>query len=77
MFTYLQSSLDSDWVMGWVITGFEYQQGQVVYLSTKTSKAALAPTQFLSQWVPGVLSLGLKQRGHDADPAAPGDEVTN
>jgi hypothetical protein len=36
-------------------------------LFTTVSRMALEPTQLPIQWVPGALSLGVKQLGHEAD----------
>jgi len=42
------------------------------------SRLALGPTQPPIQWVPGALSLGVKQLGHEADHSPPSSaEVKN
>jgi len=46
---------------------FYSHQEQQTYLSSKTSRQALKPTQPSIQWAPEVLSLGLKSPGHEAD----------
>jgi hypothetical protein len=48
----------------------QVQQGLVIFFTT-ASRPALGPTQPLIQWVPGVLSLGVKQPGHEADHSPP------
>jgi hypothetical protein len=45
----------------------ESRQGQGIFLSTTASRPALGPTQPPIQWVPGVLSLGVKQPARQAD----------
>jgi hypothetical protein len=47
--------------------GFESWQGLVIFLFTNVSRLALGPTQPPIQLVPGALSLGVKQPGHEAD----------
>jgi hypothetical protein len=48
--------------MGWTIgiLGFNSQQELGIFLFTTASRMALVPTQHHIQWVPGVLSLGVK-----------------
>jgi hypothetical protein len=46
--------------MGWMIGGFESWQGLGIFLFTTASKLALRLTQLPIQWVPEVLSLGVK-----------------
>jgi hypothetical protein len=45
--------------------------GAGIFLYTTTSRTALGPTQPPIQWVPGALSLGIKQLGHEADHSPP------
>jgi len=49
--------------MGWTIgdLGFDSQWGQGIFLFTSVSRMALGPTQTPIQWIPRVLSLGLKR----------------
>jgi hypothetical protein len=42
-----------------------------IFLFTTASRRALGPTQPLIQWVPGVLSLGVKRPGREADHSPP------
>jgi hypothetical protein len=51
--------------------GFESQQGLGIFLFTTMSRLALMPTQPPIQWVPGVLSLGVKRPGREADHSPP------
>jgi hypothetical protein len=44
---------------GW--PGFDPRQGQRIFPLTSASRPALGPTQLSIQWVPGVLSLGVKR----------------
>jgi hypothetical protein len=55
--------------MGWKIgvLGFDSQWGLGIFLFNTVSTMALGPTQPPIQWVPGALSLGVKQPGHEAD----------
>jgi len=49
-----------------------------IFLSDITSKLALEPTQVPIQWVPGALSLGVKQPGREGDHSPPTNvEVKN
>jgi hypothetical protein len=51
--------------------GYEYQQGLGIFFFTTASRPALRPTQPPIQWVPGALSLAVKQLGHEADHSPP------
>jgi hypothetical protein len=59
--------------MGWTIgvLGFDSQQGLGIFLFTTMSRTALGPTQPPIQWVPGALSLGVKQQRHEFDHSPP------
>jgi hypothetical protein len=46
--------------------GFDSRRGLGICLFTTTSRTALRPTQPPIQWVPGVLSLGVKRPGREA-----------
>jgi hypothetical protein len=50
--------------------GFESRQGKD-FLFSITSTPAVGPTQPPIQWVPGVLSLGVKRSGREADHSPP------
>jgi hypothetical protein len=50
---------------------FDSRQGLGVFLFTTASRMALGRTQPPIQWVPGVLSLGVNQPGHEADHSHP------
>jgi hypothetical protein len=53
--------------------GFESQEGLGIFPLTTASRLALGPTQPPIQWIPGVLSPGIKQLvpGHEADHSPP------
>jgi hypothetical protein len=53
------------WTIG--VLEFDSQWGLGIFLFTTTSRMALGPTQPPIQWVPGALSLGVKQLGIEAD----------
>jgi hypothetical protein len=59
--------------MDWMIRVLEFNswRGLGIFLFTTTSRTALGPTQPPIQWVPGALSLGVKQLGHEAIPPFP------
>jgi hypothetical protein len=46
---------------------FESRQRLGIFLFTTASRTALGPTQPPIQWVPGVLSVGVKRPGREAD----------
>jgi hypothetical protein len=58
--------------MGWtiVVLGFDSRRGLGILLFATASRPALGPTQPHIQWVPGALSLGVKQQGCEADHSA-------
>jgi hypothetical protein len=49
---------------------FESKKGLQIFLFTTMSRPALESTQPPLQWVPGALSLEVKQPGHEADHSA-------
>jgi hypothetical protein len=51
--------LTTGWTTG--ISGFDPRQGKRIFPLSSVSRPALGPTQPPVQWVPGVLSLGLKR----------------
>jgi hypothetical protein len=53
------------------VLGFDSQLELGIFLFTTVSRMALEPTQPPIQWVPGVLSLGVKQPGREADHSPP------
>jgi hypothetical protein len=56
--------------------GFESRQGLGIFLFTTASRTALGPTQPPIQWVPGAVSLGVKQPVREGDHSLPSsDEV--
>jgi hypothetical protein len=57
--------------MGWMIGGSSPSRSQVFFFFTTTSTLALGPTQPPIQWVPGALSLGVKQPWHEVIPPLP------
>jgi hypothetical protein len=59
--------------MGWTIEvlGFDSRRGLGIFLFTTASRTALGPTQLPIQWAPGVLSLGVKRPGREADHSPP------
>jgi hypothetical protein len=61
------------WVTAWKIgvLGFDSRRGMGIFLFTTVSKTALGPTQPPIQWVPAVLSLGVKRPGREADHSPP------
>jgi hypothetical protein len=50
---------------------FESRQGLRIFLFTIASRPVLGPIQPPIQWVPGALSLGVKQQGCEADHSPP------
>jgi hypothetical protein len=57
---------------GWSgVLGFDSWWGLGIFLFTTVSRTALGPTQPPTQRVPGSLSLGVKQPGHEADHSPP------
>jgi hypothetical protein len=55
--------------MGWMIgvLGFNSQQGLGIFFFITASRMALGLTQPPIQWIPGALSLRVKQLGHEVD----------
>jgi hypothetical protein len=64
-----QRTANSDTALGYRMDdrGFESQQRTGIFLFTKVSKPALEPTNPPIQWVPWVLSLGVKRLEREAD----------
>jgi hypothetical protein len=60
-------------------SGFDPRRGQRIFPLASVSRPALGPTQHPVQWVPGVLSPGVKTRpGRDVDHSPPSSaEVEN
>jgi hypothetical protein len=64
--------------MGYRLDDWESQKQLEIFLFTTTFRSALGPTQPPIQWVQGVLSLGLKWPGCEADHSPPSsDKVKN
>jgi hypothetical protein len=61
------------WAMGWTmrVLRFDSWRGLGIFLFITGSRPALGPTQPRIQWVPGVLSLGVKRPGREADHSPP------
>jgi hypothetical protein len=55
----------TSWTIG--VLGFNSQWGLGIFLFTTVSRMALGPNQPPIQWVPGALSLVVKQPGREAD----------
>jgi hypothetical protein len=53
------------------VLGFDSQQGLEIFLFITSSRMALGLTQPPIPWVPGVLSMGVKQPGCEADHSSP------
>jgi hypothetical protein len=58
---------------GWTIgvLGFDSRRGLGIFLFTTASRTALGLTRPPIQWVPGVLSLRVKQPGREANHSPP------
>jgi hypothetical protein len=68
------------WATGWMIAVLEFdsRRGLGIFHFTTAFRTALGPTQPPNQWVPGALSLEVKQLGREADHSPPSrDEVKN
>jgi hypothetical protein len=59
----------TDWTIG--VLGFDSRQGLGIFLFITASRPALGPTQTPIQWAPGVLSLGVKRPGREANHSPP------
>jgi hypothetical protein len=59
--------------MGWTIgvIGFNSRRELGIFLFTTASRTALGPTQPPIQWVPEVLTLGVKGPGREGDHSPP------
>jgi hypothetical protein len=58
------------WAAGWKVgvLGFDSRRGLgIFFFFTTASRTALGPTQPLTQWVPGALSLGVERPRREAD----------
>jgi hypothetical protein len=60
---------------GWM-TGFDFRQGQEIILYPTAFRLILGPMQPHKQWVPGILSLGLKWLRCEADCSPPSSAKT-
>jgi hypothetical protein len=66
--------------MGWTIgvLGFDSRWGLGIFLFITASRTALGPTQPPIQCVPGILSLGVKRPGSEANHSPPSSaEIKN
>jgi hypothetical protein len=64
------------WTIGVLV--FDSPRGLGIFLFTAVSRTALGPTQPPIQWVPGVLTLGVKQPRCEAEHSPPSSaEVKN
>jgi hypothetical protein len=61
--------ISTGWTIG--VLGFDSQWGLGIFLFTTASRKVLGPSQPPIQWVPGALSLGIKQLGREADHSPP------
>jgi hypothetical protein len=61
--------MTTGWMIG--VLGFDSRRGLGIFLFTTASRTALEPTQPPIQLVPGVLSLGVKRPGREADHSPP------
>jgi hypothetical protein len=60
------------------VLGFNSRRGRGIFLFTTASRTDLRPTQPPIQWVSGVLSLGVKRPGREAEHSLPSSaEVKN
>jgi hypothetical protein len=53
--------------MGWMIGEFKSREELGIFLFSTASRPALGSTQLPIQWVPGILSLGVKRPVREAD----------
>jgi hypothetical protein len=60
-----------------MIGGSSPSRGWEIFLPTTASRPAMGLTQTPFQWVPGALSLGVKQGGHKADHSPPSSAEVN
>jgi hypothetical protein len=51
--------------------GFDFRRGLGIFIFATVSRTALGPTQLPLQWLPGALSLGIKQLFREADHSPP------
>jgi hypothetical protein len=61
--------MDMGWTIG--VLGFDSRLRLGIFLSTAASRTVLGPTQPPIQWVPGVLSVGVKRLRLQADHSPP------
>jgi hypothetical protein len=72
MSTTTQSTWYSDWLRAGRPSGRSSSPGRVKnFLFSTSSRRALGPTQPPIQWVPGILSSGVKRQGREADHSPP------
>jgi hypothetical protein len=68
---FLLNSKDSELELVQKFADFLQSPQTLVFHFTTASRTALGPTQPPVQWVPGALSLGVKQPGREADHSPP------
>jgi hypothetical protein len=65
----MYSALATGWTIG--VLGFDFRRGLGIFLFTTASRTVLGLTHPPIQWVPGVIYLGVKRPGREADHSPP------
>jgi len=71
-----KSHINSDWLRARQSV-FDSRRELRIFLFSTMTRSALVPTQPPIQWVPGALSLRVKQSGHEADHSSPSSAEVN